>query len=336
MQYGTPLNERVLERTCLCQNCNQGLALSKDFTANDNSFLPALLSQLFGFPSLRSQQIPVPSIVVSGQSLLFNPLLPFERILSTKAPIGEIIVTAKNALVDLFTYNHLHYSESSSVLHSRVFERGGQLTDRFSLVMFQDGYHFPGDLTMTDPERIRVDESSILYNFESNHAWRFYPFHEEIKVKETCEVCCISSSYQVDQFGWMPLSFHRVFYICSDDRIPFPVLRFNRSQFQLLTRLLSGNLENRESLTRSGHSETANGEFYLFNVQLTQEQIRPEWLVEILRSQSSWKKLKTVRLMALNSADKEINFNESEEKFAGFLKSRIENTDKIVHGLFFR
>jgi len=333
---GTPITERVLERTCLCKECNQHSDSMKVASDTESGFLPALLSQLFGFPSLRSQQIPVPSIVVSGNSLLFNPLLPFERALSIKSPINEILLTAKNALADLFAYNQLHFSETSSVLHSRLFERGGQLNDRFSLVICPAGYHFSGDFKLTDPERIRIDESSILYNFKANSGWRFYQFHEEIKVVETCEVCKTSSDYQVDQHGWMPLSFNRVFYITSDDRIPFPVLRYTGAQFQFFGRLMSGNLDYLEFASGSGHSDQTGGECCLFNIHLTEEEIRMEWLVEILRNHASWKKLKTIRLMALNSADKEINFSASEERIAGFLASLLETQDKNYHKLFFR
>lgn len=332
-------NERVLHKTCICTSCKQHAVPSQGFSSDENHFLPALLSQYFGFPSLKAQKIQVPSILISGEILVFNPLLAFEREISVKAPLSEIISAAKSSLADLFQYNHFHYSDTSIVLHSRLFERGGQLHDRFSLALCPPDFDFPDDFSLKDPERIRIDVSAVLFDFESNSGWRFYPFHEKIKIIETCEVCKNSNESLVDQHGWMKLTFHKVFAIESEPENPFPVIRFTGSQFRFFSVLRSGISENPELISRNDPSDVvkvAEGECHVFNVDLTENQVRTDWMVEIMRGQATWKKLKHLRMMVLNSAGDTIQTEDPEEKYETLIKKLLLASDGKNNKILFR
>lgn|GEM_PF-6131641 len=339
MQPEKPQTERLLHKACVCKNCTLKPLSKGSFGSDENFFLPAVLSQCFGFPSLRAQKIPVPSILVSGSALIFNPLLSFEKVISVKTPLSEIISATKNALIDLLQFNHFHYSDFSLVLHSRLFERGGQLHDRFSLVLGKPGIKIKPVFDLKDPERIRIDESAVLFDFNSNSGWRFYPFHEEIKIIETCEVCNLATESLIDQHGWMPLTFHKVFYIESGSENPFPVCRFTGSQFRFYFSLLSEYPENSEPNIRMVHSEPSkqtSDECHVFNIDLTDNQLKTEWVVEIIRNQASWKKLKHLRMMVLNSAGEFIQAGDPEERFAQLIKRRSVRIDEQNQKILFR
>jgi len=276
------------KRPILCQSCAGQGKLSDSASFQPGSLFIDQQKVAAGFHSLQNAGIPVPALVRQPDGLLVNPLLPCEKKINWALPRAEVTAGVLDSVISFLKWSgYLHFKQSH-ILHTRLFEKGGQLHDRLSLVLFPETVvHCQDEPILNSPERIRHEQSEVLLHLPTGRAWRYYIQSKTPAETEICQICGTQSEAYLVSGGWMELTFPSQFYCTQDSRLSEFVLRLTRLQAEVIFALT----KEPDTLPGTGQNlsyKSQNHHFFWINRKAGGE---TEHVLEVIRGQILWKKV---------------------------------------------
>ncbi len=276
------------KRPILCSSCSDsGKSLEFAGGLPGSHFVDQLKTEA-GFQSLQNSGIPVPALVQQPDGLLVNPLLPFEKKIKWTLPRAMVTAGVLDSVVSFLKWSGFLHFTHSQILHTRLFEKGGQLHDRLSLVLAPEKYsQILDEPILHSPERIRHEQSEILLHLPTGRAWRYYMQSKTRAETEICQACGTQTEAELVSGGWMELTFPSQFYCTQDSRLSEFVLRLTRLQAEVIFAfpnepdLISGTGQNLSNKNQSPH-------FFWINRKAGGE---TENVIDVIRGQILWKKV---------------------------------------------